>query len=106
MIDSVTPVLLVTFGLTRSVATLGVLAWRLVNFWLPIPTGAVAFISLKVPRGSSWGDRRKALADMVKRNRNGDEDTDRPNDGPRPGQPGPGYSRPRQPRHRQSRPAT
>ncbi len=28
------------FGLTRSVATLGVLTWRLVNFWLPIPTGA------------------------------------------------------------------
>ena len=39
VIDSVTPVLLVSFGLTRSVATLGVLAWRLVNFWLPIPTG-------------------------------------------------------------------
>ena len=40
VIDSVTPVLLVSFGLTRSVATLGVLGWRLVNFWLPIPAGA------------------------------------------------------------------
>jgi uncharacterized membrane protein YbhN (UPF0104 family) len=88
VIDSVTPVLLVTFGLTRSVATLGVLAWRLVNFWLPIPTGAVAFISLKVPRGSSWADRRKALADMVRRNRNNDEDTDRPDTGS-PGPDGP-----------------
>jgi uncharacterized protein (TIRG00374 family) len=52
VIDSVTPVLLVSFGLTRSVATLGVLGWRLVNFWLPIPTGAAAYVALKVPRGS------------------------------------------------------
>jgi hypothetical protein len=100
VIDSVTPVLLVTFGLTRSVATLGVLAWRLVNFWLPIPTGAVAFISLKVPRGSSWADRRKALGGMVRRNHDDDEDKDHPGtdspgpDGPRtdtpdPGTPGP-----------------
>ena len=56
VIDTVTPVLLVSFGLTRSVATLGVLAWRLVNFWLPIPTGAAAYISLKVPRGA-WPAR-------------------------------------------------
>jgi putative heme transporter len=74
VIDSVTPVLLVSFGLTRSVATLGVLAWRLVNFWLPIPTGAAAYISLKVPRGSSWAERRTALADMVRPNRPGGED--------------------------------
>ncbi len=101
VIDSVTPVLLVSFGLTRSVATLGVLAWRLVNFWLPIPTGAAAYISLKVPRGSSWADMSRALADMVKRNRNGDEDTDHPStdtpgpdspgaDSPGPDSPGPG----------------
>jgi hypothetical protein len=73
VIDSVTPVLLVSFGLTRSVATLGVLAWRLVNFWLPIPTGAAAYISLKVPRGSGWAAMRKALTDMVRRNHD-DED--------------------------------
>jgi hypothetical protein len=74
VIDSVTPVLLVSFGLTRSVATLGVLAWRLVNFWLPIPTGIVSFISLKVPRGSSWATMRRALADMFGHSRPGDED--------------------------------
>ena len=48
VVDSITPLLLVGFGVTRSVATLGVLGWRIVNFWLPIPTGAVAFVSLKV----------------------------------------------------------
>jgi uncharacterized protein (TIRG00374 family) len=54
VVDSVTPLLLVSFGVTRSVATLGVLGWRLVNFWLPIPAGAASYISLKVPgRGDS-----------------------------------------------------
>jgi uncharacterized protein (TIRG00374 family) len=48
VVDSITPLLLVGFGVTRSVATLGVLGWRMVNFWLPIPTGALAFVSLKV----------------------------------------------------------
>jgi uncharacterized protein (TIRG00374 family) len=48
VVDSIAPLLLVGFGVTRSVATLGVLGWRMVNFWLPIPTGAVAFVSLKV----------------------------------------------------------
>ncbi len=66
VIDSVTPVLLVGFGLTRSVATLGVLAWRLVNFWLPIPAGAAAYISLKVPRGAGLADMRRALADFIR----------------------------------------
>ena len=48
IIDSAAPLLLVGFGVTRSVATLGVLGWRMVNFWLPIPTGAAAYVSLKV----------------------------------------------------------
>jgi uncharacterized protein (TIRG00374 family) len=69
VIDSLTPVLLVSFGLTRSVATLGVLAWRLVNFWLPIPTGAAAYVALKVPRGSGWAAMRQAVTDLVRRNR-------------------------------------
>ena len=53
VVDSVAPLLLVSFGVTRSVATLGVLGWRLVNFWLPIPVGAIAYVSLKVPRGAA-----------------------------------------------------
>ncbi|HTZ27134.1 MAG TPA: lysylphosphatidylglycerol synthase transmembrane domain-containing protein [Streptosporangiaceae bacterium] len=65
IIDTITPVLLVGFGLTRSVATLGVLAWRLVNFWLPIPTGALAYVSLKVPRGAGVGAMRRALSDLI-----------------------------------------
>ena len=89
VIDSVTPVLLVSFGLTRSVATLGVLAWRLVNFWLPIPTGVASYISLKVPRGSNWAAMRRALADMFGHSRPDGEDAGR---GEETGETGPGDS--------------
>ena len=67
VVDSITPLLLVSFGLTRNVATLGVLGWRLVNFWLPIPAGAIAYVSLKVPRGAGLKAIRAALATMMTR---------------------------------------
>ena len=67
VVDSVTPLLLVSFGVTRSVATLGVLGWRLVNFWLPIPAGAAAYVSLKVPRGAGLKARRAAVSTMMAR---------------------------------------
>jgi hypothetical protein len=50
VVDSLAPLLLVGFGLPGSVATLGVLGWRLVNFWLPIPAGAVSYLILKIGR--------------------------------------------------------
>jgi uncharacterized protein (TIRG00374 family) len=74
IIDTVTPVLLVGFGLTRSVATLGVLGWRLVNFWLPIPTGALAYVSLKVPRPASLRSLRRALAEFTARDTHADDE--------------------------------
>ncbi len=65
VVDSVTPLLLVTFGVTRNVATLGVLGWRLVNFWMPIPAGALAYVSLKVPRGAGLWAMRQAVSGMM-----------------------------------------
>jgi uncharacterized protein (TIRG00374 family) len=65
VIDSLAPLLLVSFGVTRSVATLGVLGWRLVNFWLPIPAGAAAYVSLKVPRGAGLKAMRAAIATLL-----------------------------------------
>jgi uncharacterized protein (TIRG00374 family) len=65
VIDASAPALLVSFGLQRNPATLAVLAWRLVNFWLPIPVGAAAYVSLRVPRGSGMRARRSALRDMA-----------------------------------------
>ena len=67
VVDSLAPLLLVSFGVTRSVATLGVLAWRLVNFWLPIPAGAAAYVSLKVPRGAGLKAMRAAVSTMMAR---------------------------------------
>ena len=67
VVNSVAPLLLISFGLTRSVATLGVLAWRLVNFWLPIPAGAAAYVSLKVPRGAGLKAMRAAVSTMMAR---------------------------------------
>jgi hypothetical protein len=65
VVDSIAPLLLVSFGVTRSVATLGVLGWRLVNFWLPIPAGAIAYASLKVPRGAGLKAMRAAVSTML-----------------------------------------
>jgi hypothetical protein len=65
VVDSLTPLLLVGFGATRSVATLGVLGWRIVNFWLPIPTGAAAYVSLKVGNNSGLGAIRSALSGLL-----------------------------------------
>ena len=41
---------LVGFGVPSSIALLGVVSWRLVNFWLPIPAGAAAYLSLRLRR--------------------------------------------------------
>src|SRR5215469_2436820 len=65
VVDSIAPLLLVGFGVTRSVATLGVIAWRLVNFWLPIPTGAIAYVSLKVKPRAGWQAMRSAISGML-----------------------------------------
>jgi uncharacterized protein (TIRG00374 family) len=65
VVDSVTPLLLIGFGVTRGVATLGVIGWRLVNFWLPIPTGAAAFVSLKVKPRSGLREMRDVTSDML-----------------------------------------
>jgi uncharacterized protein (TIRG00374 family) len=65
VIEASAATLLVSFGVTRNIATLAVLGWRLVNFWLPIPLGGVAYISLRVPRGAGLRAQRQALVDMA-----------------------------------------
>jgi hypothetical protein len=42
---------LVGFGVPHSQAILAVLAYRLVNFWIPIPVGGAAYASLQWRRG-------------------------------------------------------
>ena len=50
--------LLTFFGCDRGIATLGVVAYRLVNFWLPIPLGFLAYLSLEVEQETGEGRRR------------------------------------------------
>jgi uncharacterized protein (TIRG00374 family) len=73
VVDSIAPLLLVSFGVTRSVATLGVLGWRLVNFWLPIPAGAIAYATLKVPKGSGLKAMRAAVSTMMTHSKDEEE---------------------------------
>jgi hypothetical protein len=62
IIEATTVALLADAGVGVATATYGVLAWRLVNFWLPIPVGAVCFVSLRLPRRAGWRSWRRALA--------------------------------------------
>ena len=48
VIETVLTASLVGFGTPRAVALLGVVSYRLVNFWLPIPLGALSYLSLRV----------------------------------------------------------
>ena len=51
VIEAVLTSTLVGFGTPSAVAILGVAAYRLMNFWLPIPLGAIAYLSLQVDPG-------------------------------------------------------
>jgi hypothetical protein len=56
--------ILVGFGPPRAIVILGVVAWRLVNFWLPIPVGGISYLSLRVhppAEGQAGLAERRAL---------------------------------------------
>jgi hypothetical protein len=50
VVEAALTTLLVGFGTTRGIATLGVIVYRLVQFWAPIPLGGVAYLSLQATR--------------------------------------------------------
>lgn len=43
---------LVGFGAPKEVAILGVISYRVFNFWIPIPVGGIAYLSVKAGRAS------------------------------------------------------
>jgi uncharacterized protein (TIRG00374 family) len=51
------------FGVAKPVAALGVLSYRLVNFWLPIPLGFASYLSLRFSRDTGWRQRLEAARD-------------------------------------------
>lgn len=48
LVEGVMVPALIAFGATHSEALLGVLTWRLVEYWLPIPVAGLAYASLKI----------------------------------------------------------
>jgi len=61
VVEAVLTSALVGFGTPRGSAVLGVVLYRLVNFWLPIPVGGLAYLSLKVGPASTREERSAAL---------------------------------------------
>jgi uncharacterized protein (TIRG00374 family) len=62
VVETILTSALVGFNTTRGVAILGVLAYRLVNFWLPIPVGGLCYLSLQVRPGVAGAEARRKLA--------------------------------------------
>ena len=48
LFEAVLPALLVGFGLGHSEATVAVLSYRIAQYWLPIPLGAIAYATLRL----------------------------------------------------------
>jgi len=61
VVEAVLTSALVGFGTPRGTAVLGVVIYRLVNFWLPIPVGGLSYLSLKVGPASTRGERAAEL---------------------------------------------
>jgi len=61
VVEAVLTSALVGFGTPRGTAVLGVVVYRLVNFWLPIPIGGLSYLSLKVGPKSTRQERAAAL---------------------------------------------
>jgi uncharacterized protein (TIRG00374 family) len=60
---------LVGFGTPRAVASIGVVVYRLVNFWLPIPVGAAAYVAVERITASAPGRTSTAEGSTGQANR-------------------------------------
>lgn len=58
VVEGVLVPLIASFGSPHAIAVLGVTAWRLVQYWMPIPLGGLAALSLLVGRGAGRPSRR------------------------------------------------
>ena len=58
---------LVGFGLTRNTATLGVLTYRIAQYWLPIVVGGFTYLSLRVgPFAIERPDKLRSLRKVTR----------------------------------------
>lgn len=58
---------LVGFGGSRADITLGVVGYRLINFWAPIPIGGLAYLSLQVDHGGPRAERDARMKEIRQR---------------------------------------
>jgi uncharacterized protein (TIRG00374 family) len=76
VVEATVSSILVGFGTPRTIAIWGVIGWRLVNFWLPIPVGGLSYLSLRVhppaesqaglaARRAVWRARLRWAADLL-----------------------------------------
>ncbi|MCL4423768.1 MAG: YbhN family protein [Actinobacteria bacterium] len=65
VVETSATLLLASFGVPKGVALFGVLGWRLIEFWLPIPVGAGTYISLRMKPGSRIRGGRKVLSELT-----------------------------------------
>ena len=70
VVDTILPAMLVFFGVDKAVAGLGFSTYRIAQFWLPIPLGAVSYFSLrfgpwKIDREHELGGLRQEAEDAV-----------------------------------------
>ncbi|HEX6235652.1 MAG TPA: lysylphosphatidylglycerol synthase transmembrane domain-containing protein [Acidimicrobiales bacterium] len=56
---------LVAFGMPRGPTVLGVVSYRLVNFWVPIPVGALAYLSIRLSAPGEEAGPREVLARWI-----------------------------------------
>jgi uncharacterized protein (TIRG00374 family) len=74
VVEAVLSASLIGFGVPRAVVLVGVVAYRLVNFWLPIPIGALAYGSLRAGIGGRPRPRREDAKELAYRAAAGRED--------------------------------
>lgn len=65
VLEAVLIPMLIGFGSPGSVATLGVISWRLLSFWAPIPLGTLSYVSIRIAQPDVRPDR-ESLADELK----------------------------------------
>jgi uncharacterized protein (TIRG00374 family) len=65
VVEAVLTASLVGFGAPHGAAVLGVIGYRLVNFWLPIPLGAAAYLSLRLDPQARRGEALRREAERV-----------------------------------------
>ena len=73
LVEGVLVPTIVGFGAPRNVALLGVVSYRLVNFWMPIPAAGLAYLSLRADELRLQDSWRQLVRRSTEEARSGEE---------------------------------